>query len=77
MSQMIKSIDELVGWFFSVDARPGMKERLQQGVLVDAAVREAIMLDDRQGRIMMNGKLCQVAFEDKGENVYRAFLQDK
>ena len=57
MNQKIRSAQELVAWFYDANLRTGKfrKQLLQEGVFVSAAIRREIMLDDKQGELIMNG----------------------
>ena len=79
MNQKIRSAQELVAWFYDANLRTGKfrKQLLQEGVFVSAAIRREIMLDDKQGELIMNGRTHRIVFTNQGGGVYKATIREK
>jgi hypothetical protein len=76
--QAIKSANELNEHFFLI-ARHQSKERatklLNDGVMVDGKVRKEVLTSIEQGKIILEGRVLKIQFENLGGGVYRAFVE--
>jgi hypothetical protein len=72
----IQNADDLYAYFENnrhdvEDFEPGRK-RLYGGVLVNTKIRQSFLVDVRQGKITLNGRVREVIFNGLGGGVYRA-----
>jgi hypothetical protein len=72
----IQNADDLYAYFENnrhdvEDFKPGRK-RLYSGVLVNTKIRQSFLVDVRQGKITLNGRVREVIFNGLGGGVYRA-----
>jgi hypothetical protein len=74
----IQNADDLYAYFENnahdvEDFKPGRK-RLYGGVLVSTKIRQSFLVDVRQGKITLNGRVREVLFRSLDGGVYRAHL---
>jgi len=70
-TQMIKSGKELRDHFFQVRHN---KQKLEDGVMVSSVVRREILLSIEQGKIILEGTVYRISFENLSGGVYRAYI---
>ena len=78
MSDAIKNSDELYNYFgdcrHDVEDSYHGKKRLYDGILVSTKIRLSCMIDGRQGKVMLNGRVRNIMFKSLRGGVYLATL---
>lgn len=74
LEKMIKTGSDLREWYFDVVLKKDKESILTRGLFVDAGIRREILTGENQGRIILQGKIREIQFENLGGGVYRTFL---
>lgn len=69
--QYIQTPDELKEYFFNVRK---IESRLTEGIMVLTSIRKEILTDINQGKMILDGRVEKINFENMGGGVYRAYI---
>ena len=70
METLIQTADDLFQYFY------GLRKELQRkGVFVGTKIRRNVFVDERQGKIILDGQVKEINFEAIGGGVYRAYIE--
>ena len=79
MNYAIKNSDELYNYFgdcrHDVEDSYHGKKRLYDGILVSTKIRLSCMIDERQGKVVLNGRVRNIMFKSLQGGVYLATLE--
>lgn len=71
MPDMFKNGEELYKFF--TDNQKNSKI-MNEKPMVSTKVRKDVLVDERQGKLIINGTVMRINFENIGGGVYKAFL---
>ena len=74
MSNIILDENEFIDSFFRLLNNPAHMDSLLRGFNVTTKIRNAFLLGDHQGRLVMHGTFVTVHFQSLGGGVWRAFI---
>jgi len=72
--QLIRSEKDLRGFFFDVRKMP---EKIKTGVMVTTAVRKEVLTSIDQGKMILEGRVVMIKFDNLSGGVYRAYILDQ
>lgn len=70
--QLIRSHDELKDAFFYIRKQ---STKLNTGFMVRGNIRRDALTCNDQGKIILDGRVEQITFENMGGGVYRAYIK--
>ena len=71
--QYIKTAKELREYFFNIRKR---ETDMTSGIIVRAGIRRDILTDIDQGKIILDGRVKRITFENMGGGVYRTYVKE-
>lgn len=74
MNRTIETPEDLNDWFFR---RQSLPNEMLDGVNITTKIRRDVLTSESQGKIVLNGKLYWISFDNLGGDVYRAYVNTK
>lgn len=76
MEKAIKCYKELKEYFFRIKRFSNRGEDfLNKGIFIDSKIRKECLISEDQGKMILEGRIREILFENKGSGVYRAYLE--